>query len=154
MVKKFLLWIAVILTSVMIFSFSADSAETSKSISGSIMDKIVEISKYIIGEKEISDTDAVYTNTHKLIRKIGHFTEFALLGVFSFLLAKSYNFSLKMAMLIALAYCISYAISDEIHQLFVEGRSCMPTDVLIDSCGSFFGAGLFCLKYRFQHKKQ
>jgi len=34
---------------------------------------------------------------------------------------------------------MSYSISDEIHQLFVPGRSGQVTDVILDSCSSFIG---------------
>ena len=41
--------------------------------------------------------------------------------------------------MVTLAYCVFYAAIDEIHQLFVPGRSGEIKDVLIDSCGSFIG---------------
>lgn len=42
-------------------------------------------------------------------------------------------------MLISTLFCIIYALSDEIHQLFVFGRSGELKDVLIDTIGSFLG---------------
>lgn len=42
-------------------------------------------------------------------------------------------------MLLALATCIVYAVSDEIHQLFVPGRGAQVKDVMIDSTGAFAG---------------
>lgn len=41
--------------------------------------------------------------------------------------------------LLALLICILYAISDEIHQIFVPGRSGEIRDVVIDSSGSSTG---------------
>ncbi len=40
-----------------------------------------------------------------------------------------------------LAFLITavYAASDEIHQLFVEGRACQFTDFLVDCLGAFIG---------------
>ncbi|MFR1872919.1 MAG: VanZ family protein [Coprococcus sp.] len=35
-----------------------------------------------------------------------------------------------------------YAVTDEIHQLFVPGRSGQITDVILDSCGGLIGAVL------------
>lgn len=40
---------------------------------------------------------------------------------------------------IALAICISYAISDEVHQLYVPGRSGEVRDVIIDTAGASLG---------------
>ena len=37
----------------------------------------------------------------------------------------------------ALACCFLYACTDEVHQMFVPGRSGKPTDVLIDCTGAF-----------------
>jgi VanZ family protein len=39
--------------------------------------------------------------------------------------------------LLSLATCLIYAILDEIHQIFVPGRSCEIMDIIIDSSGSF-----------------
>ena len=36
--------------------------------------------------------------------------------------------------------CVLYAISDEIHQIFVPGRSGQFSDVLLDSAGAVIGA--------------
>ena len=44
--------------------------------------------------------------------------------------------------MIAFLLAVAYAISDEIHQFFVPGRSCQIKDVLIDSCGAAVGIGL------------
>ncbi|MBQ4604930.1 MAG: VanZ family protein, partial [Clostridia bacterium] len=32
-----------------------------------------------------------------------------------------------------------YAVTDEVHQLFVEGRACQITDIIIDSIGAAAG---------------
>ncbi len=54
--------------------------------------------------------------------------------------------------LIATIYCLIYAIGDEFHQLFVDGRGGQTRDVLIDFAGALSGLGvrllihkLFCL---------
>jgi VanZ family protein len=40
------------------------------------------------------------------------------------------------------AISLLYAISDEWHQSFVEGRKADPLDVLVDACGIAFGLAL------------
>lgn len=75
------------------------------------------------------------------IRKTAHATEYCLLCIilmeaFSFLFDYKLNgIKNKMPWFIT----VIYAISDEIHQYFVPGRSCMLTDVLIDASGGFAG---------------
>lgn len=41
--------------------------------------------------------------------------------------------------------CAMYAVTDEIHQLYVPGRACSPWDVLIDTAGAFVLGGAFLL---------
>jgi VanZ family protein len=66
-----------------------------------------------------------------VLRKIAHAAEFAVLG--ALLLRALGN------MLPALGLGVAYAVSDEIHQSFVEGRRGAPLDVLIDAVGVGLG---------------
>ena len=70
-----------------------------------------------------------------IIRKLAHFTEYFILGILIYNLIHSYNKKLYIGIII----CVIYAISDEIHQSFVPGRSCQLLDILIDSMGSTVG---------------
>jgi VanZ family protein len=65
-----------------------------------------------------------------LLRKLAHLTEFAILG---FLLARA------LADVPAFALGVAYAVTDEVHQHFVEGRVGAPVDVAIDAVGVFVG---------------
>ena len=42
-------------------------------------------------------------------------------------------------MIIALAFCLLVASFDEFHQMFVQGRTPLVTDVFIDTAGGIFG---------------
>ena len=63
-----------------------------------------------------------------LLRKLAHMTVFGLL--FGALL-----YALRGNAPAAAAITVLYAISDEWHQSFVDGRHGAPTDVLIDTAG-------------------
>ena len=52
----------------------------------------------------------------------------------------SYGIIGKKGMAYGILTGVAYAMTDEIHQLFVPGRSCQVTDVLIDSAGVLFGS--------------
>lgn len=71
-----------------------------------------------------------------LLRKIAHITEYF---IFTLLLYRAFSGSFKMNVFRLFMYpavfSLLYAISDEIHQYFVLGRSCAIGDVLIDSLG-------------------
>ena len=72
-----------------------------------------------------------------IIRKLGHFTEYAILYLVLHHAMKE-SFKSKTALLTSLVILFFYASSDEIHQYFVPGRACRVRDVLIDTCGGTF----------------
>ncbi|MFC0560849.1 VanZ family protein [Halalkalibacter alkalisediminis] len=51
----------------------------------------------------------------------------------------------KHGMGTAFFICVLYAISAEVHHLFIPGRSKEVRDVLIDSSGALVGLGFICL---------
>ena len=64
----------------------------------------------------------------------------------------TYPIKVKEKISISLLVGILYAISDEIHQKFVPGRSCQITDVMIDSLGVTLGIFLLLMLLEI-HKK-
>lgn len=151
MLKKILLWALVICLSVTIFIFSAKTGTESSDISIKITEKTVNVAEKTVEIEEENQNDT-FQAIHKVIRKGAHFLEFAVLAVLVFFLVKSYNLPFKMCILIALGYCLLFAISDEIHQLFVEGRRGMVLDVVLDFCGSFVGVLICYLPLKFRKK--
>lgn len=83
-----------------------------------------------------------------IVRKLAHFIEYTILGILVYNLIYSYNKKIYLSIII----CIIYSISDEVHQLFVPGRSCQITDILIDSTGSVTGIILLYILYRHKYK--
>lgn len=49
------------------------------------------------------------------------------------------------SIIFSLLICILYAISDEIHQVFVPGREAQVKDVIIDSGGAAVGIGVYLI---------
>ena len=139
-----------------IFILSADNADESNAKSDFFSDSLV----YSILESfNLSDVQIqqVIKYSVMIVRKTAHFAEYAALG---FLLASVFtSFYLKSKMLIPISFLTGtlYAVSDEIHQYFVPGRSCQISDMLLDSSGVL--AGIFLLLilvsfYRFIHKRK
>ena len=76
------------------------------------------------------------------MRKTAHFTEYAILGALFYLNLIQFpklNSRIKK-LLLPILFSFLYAITDEIHQIFVPGRSAQFRDVLIDTLGASFGA--------------
>src|SRR5690349_884650 len=76
-----------------------------------------------------------------ILRKLTHFGEyFALTCLWWW--ALSTKIGSRRALLPAVAIAVAYAVSDEIHQTFVDGRVGTPRDVLIDFAGVLTAAWL------------
>jgi VanZ family protein len=72
-------------------------------------------------------------------RKLFHFGEYALLCWLWWRVLVRYV-DARRAALIALAICSAYAITDEFHQTFVDGRHGSPVDWAIDTAGATLAA--------------
>ena len=70
----------------------------------------------------------------KIVRKLAHFTEYLILGILCINLCRK-----KKDIYLAIIFCILYAISDEVHQIFIHGRAFQVMDIMIDSCGAILG---------------
>ena len=55
---------------------------------------------------------------------------------------KSNGFTIKKSVSFAIIFALTYAFTDEYHQLFVFGREGSLVDVFVDSLGVFFTAFL------------
>lgn len=73
------------------------------------------------------------------IRKGAHMTEYAILGILVFCSVNLQKYGLKCAALFSWVLAVLYAVSDEVHQLFVPDRSGQLRDVLIDAAGAAIG---------------
>lgn len=118
---------------IFIFVMSSFPAETSSSQSSIFVRPI----------RNLFPSSDLYTVT-TIVRKIAHFTEYAVLG---FLIVTTFSayVNRRFFSLFVIGFCALYSVSDEIHQIFVSGRSAQFTDVLIDVAGSIFGIITFWL---------
>ena len=145
--KKLLKWICFLFWLGLIFYFSSQSGVVSSNTSSWALDFI----RSIIPNSWFSNLVLDFTF---LIRKSAHFCLYLLLGLFTFSLFKEYIFKTKWLYFKSFLFCVCYAISDEVHQLFVIGRSGRVFDVLVDSSGAFFGLFLLFLIRFFKIKKR
>ena len=68
------------------------------------------------------------------MRKAFHFSEYALLAALWWRALRT-RLEPRAALVAAFAIAAAYAVTDEIHQTFVDGRVGTPVDVLIDIGG-------------------
>lgn len=119
------------------FMFSAQSGDSSGETSMNITENVSQ--HFFLGD---IGRDALEI-LEQIIRKLAHFIEFAALGFFVFAFTDTFAIKRKKAIIISLAFCALYALSDEIHQHFVPERACRLTDVLLDSFGALCGILIF-----------
>lgn len=90
-----------------------------------------------------------------LERKGAHLFEYAVLAILLSLFLSTlsrFQASKKNFCIIVFLFGIAYAFSDEIHQLFVFGRSGRFSDVLVDMVGLLIGMFLFEKRAWFQRR--
>lgn len=77
------------------------------------------------------------------LRTAAHFLEFTGLSVLVF--NALYQTFGCIKPYVSFAVTSAYAATDEIHQLFVEGRACTFSDWLVDSLGAACGIAVICI---------
>ncbi|WP_216831392.1 VanZ family protein [Alkalihalobacterium elongatum] len=136
--KKILPWTAVILWMALIFYLSHQPATVSNDLSTGITEVIVETVEKVAPNMEF-DIGAF----NHLVRKNAHFIAYFILGILVMNALRYSHLPLLRKVGLALLICILYAISDEVHQIFIPGRSGEVRDVLIDTAGASVGIGLY-----------
>lgn len=151
---RVLLAAAILATMVFIFSNSLAVADVSNSVSGDAQQQLYTLldKASLPGLKQVF---SIY-----VVRKLAHFSEYALLGFWWGLLAGSFAGRLRRYASAALA-CAATAFADEGLQLITPGRSGQLSDVALDCCGALAGiltgVVLLCIArrlYRRYHRKK
>lgn len=127
-----------IATFAIIFKFSSQIAEESDGISHGVLRKIIDVFPYTKGLSEEIKIKMV-EHGNPIIRKLAHFSIYALVGVWIMSFMSTFNIRLYKKWIISMLVGALYAASDEFHQSFVPGRGPSIIDVGIDSLGVFTG---------------
>ena len=138
-------WVLVALWMVAIFVLSSDDGEISSYRSNQLLVFLTENMGLVLSESFIGKAYA--------IRKFAHFFEYFVLGIFAVNAIVKTSEAVKRptmrstfhAAALSLAFCSAYAVTDELHQLFVPGRAASGWDVLIDTAGAAVGIMIFSL---------
>lgn len=138
--KKIIFGILIIINCIIIFYFSNQIADDSNMQSSKVVNFIAQIIPTIRNMQEPDKTMFLEEILTPIVRKGAHFSIYTLLGILTVNYAFTYKGrSFYQKGLIAFMFCIFYAITDEIHQAFIPGRSNEIRDVLIDSLGALTG---------------
>lgn len=133
-IKIVVKYIILILWMMLIFWFSNQSGNISCEMSDGIIFSVVKLIENVLN---ISlENEKTITIFAFLIRKVAHFFLYFVLGILWMILLKEYRVSLGKQVIYSLLFCLIYSCSDEIHQLFIPGRSGNLIDTMIDITGS------------------
>lgn len=150
MMKKFILWVLIIFCMGAVFVFSSQEASESKKVSSGVIKAVVKAFDF----NDSLSKDELTSISQKLtfvVRKGAHFSVYAIICILWAILLKEYKIIGKRNFTISFLICFLYACSDEIHQIFVPGRSGEVRDVIIDTCGAI--TGFLFLKLFYSIKK-
>lgn len=140
--------------------FSSQNAEESSNLSR-------EVSFYAVDCYNAA-LDADLTETERTdwadrletpVRKLAHMTEYGILAALAMFSLWTFGIQGKKQ-LFSIAFCSLYAVTDEYHQTWVEGRAGRFTDVLIDTSGAALAFALISIvisgivKFKFKQNKE
>lgn len=130
-----------VIVCIVIFKFSSEDSGESTGTSDFVIDTIININPFTRNLDDVKKEE-IKENIKMPIRKLAHFSIYTVLGITTMLHMFTYSISKYKKMGSSLVIGMLYAISDEIHQLFVPGRSGQITDVCIDTIGVLFGISI------------
>ena len=129
---------------IIIFVFSAQNKEESSVVSEGFSGRIVHATGWLlrlnIDEERLQE---IAFAIEYIVRKGAHMTEYAILAVLLYFWVGRWQVPALRRYWTAAALAILYACSDEFHQLFVEGRAGLVSDVMVDGAGAVLGLALF-----------
>ncbi len=126
-----------ILMMVVIFLFSSQNGEESGFLSDKVVAFILSLFKRGFSSFEESVRKDLIDEYSFLVRKLAHFSEYALLGFFFSSYLKTGES--RRVFVPSLLFGFLYSITDEVHQFFLEGRNMSFFDVAVDTSGVLFG---------------
>ncbi|MCR2807256.1 VanZ family protein [Paenibacillus soyae] len=136
--RKFVYWAVVILWMALIIFFSHQPASSSDELSTGVTEVIV-----VFIEQMLPNTDVNALELNHAVRKNAHFFIYFILAILVLGTLTKFKVRGMRGVVASLLICVCFAISDELHQLFVVGRGAQVADVFIDSVGAWIGVGLF-----------
>lgn len=119
---RIILFILIVAWALGVFHLSGQTGEESSGVSRKLAELFTK-------DENLLDT------VERYIRKLAHFSEYAIGGVLFLLLFYTYNWTDKRKMLTSIGLGTWYAITDEVHQLMVAQRNGSIIDVYIDALG-------------------
>ena len=141
MIKKIIKLFFVLIIMVTIFIFSGENDIESTGRSDGL---IIRTCEFVLGRQLTNEEKDYYLENYVVyVRKTAHFTLYFLLGLVFISFLKEFDLNNKKLLIYTILFVFIYACSDEIHQLFIRGRSGEILDVLIDTLGGITSSFIY-----------
>lgn len=127
---------------ILVFWFSSQGGSESSNTSGNTIRSIVTFFNNNINP---NDLELIVDTFQPIARKVAHITLYTIGGFLIYNVTYRLKFTLKNNIGISILLGILYAISDEIHQYFIVGRSSSVYDVFIDTTGIILGILIYII---------
>lgn len=148
--KHILNIIFIIIWLFIIFSFSAEDATKSEHRSDEVIINAVET----ITREEIPENQRqkIIDEYIVIVRKSAHFFLYFILAIIVFTLYKRIFGLNSKTFIYTIIFCFIYACSDEIHQLFISGRTARIFDIFVDTSGALLSTTILTLIFYLKNK--
>lgn len=133
-------WIAAFSWMAVIFYLSHQPGSASSDLSSGILAMLLNFIDQVAPNLELN-----VESFHTFVRKNAHFMAYLFLSLLSLNAWKSSGYRGWRQLFLGFGMCVLFAATDEIHQLFIEGRSGEVRDVLIDSTGAAVGVVVYMI---------
>ena len=150
-IKQVIGLLLIIIWMVIIFLFSNQQGNASSVTSNKVTKEIIEVlpsTKHL----EENQKNEIVKKVNPIMRKIAHYTIYLVGGILIMFFISTIVQSEKRGVLFSVLIVLVYAITDEIHQMFMDGRTAKITDVFIDTLGVITGCLLVLLIKKLYHR--
>lgn len=138
-IKKTIFLILIIINCITIFNFSSQKADLSRNTSGRVANLIIKTFPSLNSKSEEEKLYIANEVLQPVVRKLAHYLIYTSLGFWTMNYAMCFKGTNKQKGITSWVFGTLYAASDEIHQLFIEGRSGEIKDACLDSLGVITG---------------
>ena len=128
-------WFLVAVCMAVIFALSHQPAEESGELSQNVMGFFAKIFTAFVG-----------LIGHETFRSIAHGLEYC--GLSLLLFNALYQTTRKPGVILPFAISVFYSLTDEIHQILIDGRAFQFTDLAVDALGSVAGVAAGYIIYK------
>lgn len=135
--KRIILGILLIIWAGTIFMFSHQGGEQSSNTSQGTVRIVLE--NIIPNHLTEYEKEEIIQKIEPFIRKLAHYAVYIIGGILIYSFMNTFSMTMKRSFLFSQIIGTGYAITDELHQYFIPGRSAQISDILLDAFGVLTG---------------